>query len=172
MTPLPFARATIDSPVGPLALGATDEALCELLFAPEGHDEALDPNSHPLLTEATRQLRAYFAGTLHAFDLPLAPAGTPFQQSVWHALRAIPRGHTQSYAGIARAIANPNAVRAVGLANGRNPISIIVPCHRVIGADGSLTGYGGGLARKRWLLEHEATEAQGAGATLFEAAAG
>jgi methylated-DNA-[protein]-cysteine S-methyltransferase len=102
------------------------------------------------------QLDAYFGGELEAFDLPLAPTGTAFQLRVWEELQRIPFGETISYSELAERIGNPRTVRAVGLANGRNPISIIVPCHRVIGADGSLVGYGGGLDRKRWLLEHEA----------------
>lgn len=174
MTTLAPARTTIDTPVGPLALAASDAGLCELTFAPDGaprHHAATGP--HPVLAEASRQLRAYFEGGLRAFDLPLAPAGTAFQHAVWHALLKIPFGQTQSYTHIARAIGNPAAVRAVGLANGRNPISIIIPCHRVIGADGSLTGYGGGLDRKRWLLEHEEAEASGqtTRSPLFEHAA-
>jgi len=103
-----------------------------------------------------RSLDAYFAGELETLDsIPCAPDGTAFQQSVWSALRAIPAGQTLSYSGLAERLGNPRAVRAVGLANGSNPIPLIIPCHRVIGADGSLTGYGGGLERKRWLLTHE-----------------
>ena len=107
------------------------------------------------LRDARRQLEAYFAGDLTLFDLPIGLHGTPFQLQVWEALRSIPYGETVSYAEIARRIGNTTAVRAVGAANGRNPVPIIVPCHRVIGADGSLTGYGGGVERKQWLLEHE-----------------
>jgi methylated-DNA-[protein]-cysteine S-methyltransferase len=104
----------------------------------------------------SKAIRAYFAGELHAIDsLPVQTAGTPFQQEVWQALRQIPCGTTISYAQLAEQIGRPKAVRAVGLANGCNPIPIVVPCHRVIGSDGSLTGYGGGMERKRWLLEHE-----------------
>ncbi len=104
-------------------------------------------------------LAAYFAGDLHAIDsIPVATPGTPFQRRVWSELRGIPAGQTISYGTLARRIGSPAAVRAVGLANGANPIAIVVPCHRVIGADGSLTGYGGGLARKRWLLAHEGAE--------------
>lgn len=103
-----------------------------------------------------RALDAYFAGDLHTLDdIPCVPDGTEFQQSVWSALRAIPAGQTLSYGGLAERLGNPRAVRAVGLANGSNPIPLIIPCHRVIGANGELTGYGGGLARKRWLLDHE-----------------
>lgn len=105
---------------------------------------------------ARRALEAYFAGDLHAVDeLPVETGGTPFQRSVWQALRRVPAGRTLSYGALAAAIGKPRAVRAVGLANGANPICIVVPCHRVIGADASLTGYGGGLPRKRWLLDHE-----------------
>jgi methylated-DNA-[protein]-cysteine S-methyltransferase len=107
------------------------------------------------LREARRQLEEYFAGERREFSLTLEPAGTDFQRRVWQALRGIPYGATMSYGELARRIGNPRAVRAVGLANGANPISIIVPCHRVIGADGSLTGYGGGLERKRFLLALE-----------------
>ncbi|HEX6535328.1 MAG TPA: methylated-DNA--[protein]-cysteine S-methyltransferase [Gemmatimonadaceae bacterium] len=108
-----------------------------------------------VLRAAREQLGEYFAGRLTTFDLPLAPRGTPFQHRVWNALREIPYGRTVSYSAIALRIGAPDAVRAVGAANGRNPLSIIVPCHRVIGADGTLTGYGGGIDRKRWLLAHE-----------------
>lgn len=151
------------SPVGPLTLISDGAGLTDLQFenprypyapAPAGEDQ--------VLKEARRQLDAYFAGKLRTFELPLAPQGTPFQKSVWAALVKIPYGATMSYGGLAAAIGKPKAMRAVGLANGRNPISIIVPCHRVIGADGSLTGYGGGMERKRRLLDLE----QGAGAVL------
>ncbi|MEX2375734.1 MAG: methylated-DNA--[protein]-cysteine S-methyltransferase [Dehalococcoidia bacterium] len=106
--------------------------------------------------EATRQFRAYFAGERSEFDLPLAPNGTPFQRQVWNELARIPVGQTLSYGQVATAIGQPTASRAVGAANGQNPLIIVVPCHRVIGADGSLTGYGAGIERKRWLLNHEA----------------
>jgi methylated-DNA-[protein]-cysteine S-methyltransferase len=111
--------------------------------------------SDTMLRETRKQLTAYFAGKLRTFDLPLAPNGTEFQRKVWTALTKIPYGTTTSYAAIARSIQSAAAIRAVGAANGRNPIPIIVPCHRVIGSDGSLTGFGGGLDRKRWLLHHE-----------------
>ncbi len=113
-------------------------------------DQARDPGG------LTRVLRAYFKGDIEAIDrLPVETAGTPFQTSIWRALRKIRRGTTISYAELARRVGRPRAVRAAGLANGRNPLSIVVPCHRVIGSNGSLTGYGGGLPRKKWLLEHE-----------------
>jgi methylated-DNA-[protein]-cysteine S-methyltransferase len=113
-----------------------------------------------LLDEARRQLVAYFAGRLKVFDLPLAPNGTEFQRRVWSALTKIPFGATTSYAQLARRVGNEAAVRAVGAANGRNPIPIIVPCHRVIGSNGSLTGFGGGLPRKQWLLRHEGAQGE------------
>jgi methylated-DNA-[protein]-cysteine S-methyltransferase len=121
----------------------------------------------------TRALEAYFAGELAAIDaLPVAAPGTPFQRAVWRALRSIPCGTTLAYGALARRIGRPRAVRAVGLANGANPIGVVVPCHRVIGSDGSLTGYGGGLSRKRWLLAHEGAIADQAGAAPLLALAG
>ncbi len=114
------------------------------------------PTPRASASPALRRVEAYFAGELHAIDaIPVASHGTPFQESVWHALRTISPGTTRSYGELAQAIGRPTAVRAVGLANGANPIGVIVPCHRVIGANATLTGYGGGLARKQWLLEHE-----------------
>jgi methylated-DNA-[protein]-cysteine S-methyltransferase len=115
-----------------------------------------DTPDHPILSVAAKQLREYFAGERRVFELPLAAEGTEFQQRVWQALMALEFGQTCSYGELARAIGQPSSSRAVGAANGRNPLSIVVPCHRVIGSDGSLTGYGGGEANKRWLLEHEA----------------
>jgi methylated-DNA-[protein]-cysteine S-methyltransferase len=126
-----------------------------LELTPLGPEE----DSHPILEEAARQLRAYFAGRLWQFDVPLDPQGTDFQLRVWRALLGIPYGETRSYAKVATAIGAPKAVRAVGAANGANPIAIIVPCHRVIGSGGQLTGYGGGLPLKRMLLELEARNA-------------
>jgi methylated-DNA-[protein]-cysteine S-methyltransferase len=113
-------------------------------------------SSDPLLLDAADQLRAYFAGELREFDLPLAPRGTAFQREVWAAVASVPYGRTVTYSEIAGAVGNPSACRAVGAANGRNPLPVIVPCHRVIGAAGALTGYGGGLDRKRSLLDLEA----------------
>jgi len=145
---------TIDSPVGPLVLTSDGTALTGVLFGAE-----LDPtwSTEPcaVLDRAAAQLDEYFAGERTEFDLPLEPAGTPFQRSTWLALREIPYAETINYGQLALRVGNPKASRAVGLANGRNPISIVVPCHRVIGADGSLTGYGGGLDRKRLLLDLE-----------------
>lgn len=147
-----------ESPVGRLLLVADGQGLRSLLFENERNKDAIqgDWQRGPgALHEARSQLKAYFAGKLREFDLPLAPQGTDFQQRVWLALLRIPYGATASYGEIARAVGEPNASRAVGAANGQNPISIIVPCHRVIGANGTLTGYGGGLPNKRFLLEHE-----------------
>ena len=150
----------VESPIGRLLLTSNGHALTGLFMEPsreatqpaEGWVE--DPSIAPLASTVL-QLREYFAGGRREFDLPLQFEGTTFQRRVWQELREIPYGETWSYGQLARRIGNPNASRAVGLANGRNPISILVPCHRVIGADGSLTGYGGGLERKRWLLAHE-----------------
>jgi methylated-DNA-[protein]-cysteine S-methyltransferase len=149
----------VPSPIDDLLVTSEDGAVTRLHFSPhtDGHavrDEWVD-DADDVLVEASRQLDAYFAGERTTFDLPLAPAGTAFQRSVWHELTRIPYGQTISYGELARRIANPAASRAVGLANGRNPIAVIVPCHRVIGADGSLTGFGGGLDRKRTLLSLE-----------------
>ncbi len=148
-----------DSPVGMLLLTADDKALTGIHFSggrqPEIEADWRERPDHPVLRAAARQLEEYFAGRRRRFDLPLAPEGTPIQRAVWEALRAIPYGETQSYGDVARRIGRPKAVRAVGAANGSNPISIVVPCHRVIGADGSLTGYGGGLPRKKKLLALE-----------------
>jgi methylated-DNA-[protein]-cysteine S-methyltransferase len=116
----------------------------------------VDPAACPVVGDARAQLAAYFAGERTAFDLPLAMRGTAFNLRVWAELRGIPYGETASYADVARRLGSPGAARAVGAANARNPIPIIVPCHRVVGADGSLTGFGGGIERKRWLLAHEA----------------
>ena len=144
------------SPVGDILLRAdADGRLTDLYLR---HDDTAPRTGGPF--DAVReQLDAYFAGALDAFDLELDPHGTPFQQRVWKELVTIPYGETISYSELARRLGDPKLVRAVGLANGRNPISIVIPCHRVIGADGSLVGYGGGLERKRWLLDHEAVAA-------------
>lgn len=141
------------SPIGWIRLEAEDEALTGLCFAAkEGAAAAPLPG---ILRDALRQLDQYFRGRRTKFELALRPAGTPFQRDVWKALARISFGETSTYKAVAAAIGRPAAVRAVGAANGGNPISIIIPCHRVIGADGRLTGYGGGLDRKEWLLRHE-----------------
>jgi len=147
--------AEIDSPVGVLRLTALDQALQRLDFTHQ--NQAANQTATPIgvLKETVSQLHAYFSGKLEQFDLPLAPQGTPFQLEVWLRLGEIPYGETISYGELARRIGNPNASRAVGLANGSNPISIIIPCHRVIGSNGKLTGYGGGLPIKEKLLALE-----------------
>ena len=146
-------QTVVDSPIGPLGLVASDFALQSVMF----HAERLRADGgSPVLDEAERQLDAYFAGELVAFDLPLELHGTDFQQQCWLALATIPYGQTVSYGEQARRLGlGPDAARAVGAANGQNPLPLVLPCHRVIGADGSLTGFGGGLHVKRFLLELE-----------------
>jgi methylated-DNA-[protein]-cysteine S-methyltransferase len=148
-----MTSAVIDTPIGPVGIQTDERALTEITFHARGA-----PRTRPrggVLGEATRQLDAYFRKRLQRFDLPLAPLGTPFQLEVWQALQRIPYGETCSYADLARRVGRPDAVRAVGAANGRNPIPIVIPCHRVIGSNGKLVGFGGGLPVKRWLLELE-----------------
>ncbi len=163
----------IDSPVGPLLLAADEAGLRAIEFRDNRHPVRRDDNwqagAHPVIDAATAQLREYFDGSRRTFDLPLAPRGTAFQRTVWDALDAIPYGQTWSYAQLAQRIGNPAAMRAVGAANGRNPLPIVRPCHRVIGADGSLTGFGGGLPTKLFLLELEGAlpHADVAAADLF-----
>ena len=142
----------LPSPVGDLLLRADPDGRLTELYT--RHDGAVTTDWP--FPEISAQLDAYFAGDREDFDLALAPHGTPFQQRVWAELTRIPYGETMSYSEVAQRLGDPKLVRAVGLANGRNPISIVIPCHRVIGANGSLVGYGGGLERKKWLLEHEA----------------
>ena len=154
-------HAVIDTPIGALTVVAEDEALRGIYVEDQRHrppDDRFGPpddGGSAVLKEAERQLAEYFAGERTTFDLPLAPTGTPFQRRVWDALTAIPYGETVSYGELARRIGQPTASRAVGLANGKNPISIVVPCHRVIGSSGKLVGYGGGLERKQTLLALE-----------------
>lgn len=154
----PKRYRTVDSPVGPLTLAGVDGVLTDLRMdgqahPPDGHDGWVrDDTAFP---EAVAQLAAYFAGRVTEFDVPIRLEGTDFQREVWAALRTIPYGETWSYARLAEAVGRPGAARAVGAANSRNPIGIIVPCHRVIGASGALTGYAGGLDRKRLLLDLE-----------------
>jgi methylated-DNA-[protein]-cysteine S-methyltransferase len=149
---------TIDSPVGPLVLTSDGTALTGVLFDPDV-DPTWSTGKCAVLDRTAAQLGEYFAGERTEFDLPLRPTGAPFQLQVWEALLTIPYGETASYGEIAREIGHPTAFRAVGAANGQNPIAIIVPCHRVIGSNGSLTGYGGGLPTKRALLDLEAGRA-------------
>jgi O-6-methylguanine DNA methyltransferase len=156
------AHTIMDSPIGPLTLVTREGGLAGLYMTQHRHMPPLGtfgPEVHvtaiPVLARTAEQLAAYFAGDTGTFDIDLSTLGTPFQRRVWAALRDIPYGETVSYGELAAALGQPTASRAVGLANGKNPISIIVPCHRVVGADGSMTGYGGGLERKRWLLSFE-----------------
>jgi methylated-DNA-[protein]-cysteine S-methyltransferase len=154
----------VESPVGQVLISGDPDGIHSLFMAPQGIAPRRISDPVPLagwvrdddaLAEVRAQLREYFDGDRTGFDLPLAPAGTPFQQRVWAALRDIPYAGTTTYGALARSIGAPSAARAVGAAVGRNPISIIVPCHRVVGAGGSLTGFAGGLDNKKWLLAHE-----------------
>ncbi|MFK4864094.1 methylated-DNA--[protein]-cysteine S-methyltransferase [Streptomyces sp. CSMPJR101] len=157
-------HSVIDSPYGPLTLVAEDGVLCGLYMTDQRHrpaEETFGPLDASPFAQTEEELEAYFAGELRQFTVPLHLKGTPFQLTVWNHLRTIPYGETRTYGQLAEALGNRGASRAVGLANGKNPIGIIVPCHRVIGATGSLTGYGGGLPRKQRLLAFES------GAVLF-----
>lgn len=164
---MPILTTVIDTPVGKLLAGATDDGLCLLDFA---HREKMakikervrnflktdfEEGAHPLFTAVRQQLDAYFKGDLKKFDLPIILCGSDFQQQVWKALLQVPYGETRSYKQQSIAMRKPDAIRAIASANGDNAINIIVPCHRIIGANGSLTGYGGGIDKKRWLLDHE-----------------
>ena len=165
--------STMASPLGELLLTCDGTALTGINMQAQkyGPERASDwKRDDAVLEHAREQLRAYFEGKLRDFTLPLAAEGTPFQQRVWRALCDIPFGETISYGELARRVGKPNASRAVGLANGHNPISIVVPCHRVIGTNGALTGYGGGIERKRWLLAHE--RGQGLGLKLSRVGVG
>ena len=151
----------MDSPVGPLTLVATNGVLAGVYMDEQRHrpvEETFGPRDDTQSAEVIEQLEAYFAGELRDFDVPLALEGTEFQRRVWTELQRIPYGETTTYGELAERLGRPSAARAVGLANGKNPISIIVPCHRVIGSTGNLTGYGGGLPRKRYLLSFEKGE--------------
>ncbi len=171
-----IATAEIESPIGPLLLGAVGRSLCLVEYADKpraqkqlrrvGERLGLEAatGSTAALQQAEEELSAYFAGELSVFETLLQLAGTPFQLRVWNELLRIPAGETRSYAAIARSLGDPAATRAVGTANGANPISILVPCHRVVRTGGALGGYGGGLDRKRWLLDHER---ETSGAALF-----
>lgn len=159
-----LAAKWINTPVGRMIAVAGEREIVYLEFAEDCASErpiervrsAIDLDaSHPLLETLAREMDEYFAGRLTEFSVPAKPRGSDFERRAWDYLRAIPFGQTRSYGQQARAIAGPNAARAAGRANGANPIAVLIPCHRVIGADGSLTGYGGGMHRKRWLLDHE-----------------
>lgn len=151
----------VSAPFGELLVAKDDGAVVEIRFGGGSIDGVRDDGA---VADVAAQLEAYFRGERRAFELSLAPRGTEFQQAVWRALQRIPYGETRSYSDIAREIGRPAAVRAVGAANGANPIPIVIPCHRVVGSNGSLTGFGGGIATKRWLL---AMESRAAGLTLF-----
>ena len=155
-----YVSKTMESPVGRLTLVATDEGVAGILWPGDRPSRVrlnveAEDDAHPVLVEAERQLEEYFAGRRREFALTLDVSGTAFQRKVWSALRTIPFGETRSYGQIARQIGSPDAVRAVGAANGRNPVSIVTPCHRVIGSTGKLTGFGGGLDAKARLLALE-----------------
>jgi methylated-DNA-[protein]-cysteine S-methyltransferase len=155
----------VESPIDPLLLVSDGTALIQLHMRLQRYPQSVEADwkrDDGLFKDTAEQLAAYFAGELHEFDLELNLEGTEFQRRVWAALLEIPFGETRSYKEIAIRIGDLQAIRAVGLANGRNPIGIIVPCHRVIGSNGSLTGYGGGLPRKQWLLQHESAHRRGA----------
>ena len=141
-----------------LAVVADERGITQIRFEGVPPEGVVRDDAFPVLKSATEQLRAYFEAGLQTFDLPLAPRGTDFQKSVWNALLAIPYGETRSYSQIAQGIGTPKAVRAVGAANGQNPIPIVIPCHRVIGSNGKLTGFGGGLPLKRLLLDLESSQ--------------
>lgn len=152
---------TADSPLGPLLLASDGEVLTGVFLENHRHGPTVDASwtrDAAPFRAVREQLEAYFAGDLHTFSVPTNATGTPFQQSVWAALADIPYGATESYGALARRLGDAGAVRAVGAANGRNPLSIVVPCHRVVGADGSLTGYGGGIENKRRLLALESRQ--------------
>jgi methylated-DNA-[protein]-cysteine S-methyltransferase len=160
-TSLTTVTTRMDSPIGELTITAVGAMLTGVHMNEQRHLPKIPAGSRQDdagLAHVVEQLDAYFAGELLDFDLPMDMRGTEFQRRVWASLCEIPYGETISYGELARWVGNPKASRAVGLANGRNPVAIVVPCHRVIGADGSLTGYGGGLDRKIWLLEHEAAQ--------------
>mgnify|MGYP005851291787 CR=1 FL=1 len=173
---MPLISTTIDTPLCPMRAATTDRGICLLeMGSPERRSreteelenafgERMTTGSHPLLDRLAGELAAYFNGDLQRFSVPLDTRGTQWQHQVWAQLIKIPYGETLSYGELATRLGNPGGSRAVGLANGKNRISIVIPCHRVIASDGTLHGYGGGLERKRWLLEHEQTHS---GAALF-----
>lgn len=151
------SHAIVDSPLGPLTLVEADGAVAGLYMVEQRHRPQIEgPRDDTVLPELQEQLEAYWRRERTDFDVHLAMAGSPFQQAVWAGLRTIPYAETWTYGQLASAIGRPGASRAVGLANGRNPVGVVVPCHRVVGSTGGLTGYGGGLARKQWLLDLEA----------------
>ncbi len=159
-TSAPLATAVLESPIGPLTITASDAGVRAITWPDDppqraAPEPAVEPPDHPVVRLAVAQLEEYFAGDRRTFDVPLDPVGTDFQLAAWEALRSIPYGSTISYAEQADRLGDRNKARAVGAANGRNPIPIIVPCHRVVGTSGALTGFAGGLETKSWLLAHE-----------------
>lgn len=146
-----YFQTDLNTPIGWLQITATQQAVCSVLFT----ESRSQHRANAITRQASEQLEAYFAGERKHFNLPLSPQGTDFQNAVWRALQRVEYGQTRHYGYIAECLGKPKAVRAVGAANGRNPISIIIPCHRIIGANGTLTGYAGGLQRKAWLLNWE-----------------
>lgn len=160
--PTTLFRCVVTSPVGDLTIVGGDRGLRAVLWPTDSPrrvplDDLVDGH-HPVIDEVARQLDEYFDGTRRDFDLPLDLVGTEFQVAVWRSLAEIPYGETRSYAQQAQRLGRPTATRAVGAANGRNPVSVVLPCHRVVGANGSLTGYAGGVVAKQWLLDHERRE--------------
>jgi methylated-DNA-[protein]-cysteine S-methyltransferase len=149
-------KAYYPSPIGPVEVSGTSEGILSVSFVKRRLPD--DRNPPECVKEGIRQLDEYFKGRRKSFSLKLLPQGTPFQERVWQQLRKIPYGEVVSYGDVARAIGNPNGYRAVGMANNKNPIGIIIPCHRVIGSDGKMVGYGSGIWRKEWLLKHEKSE--------------
>jgi methylated-DNA-[protein]-cysteine S-methyltransferase len=167
----------MSSPIGTLTLVASDDGLAAILWetdlaGPIHMNIGVEDSGHPVLVETERQLEEYFGGRRQQFSLKLDPSGTPFQRKVWNALLTIPFGETRSYGEIARQVGHPGAARAVGAANGRNPLSIVAPCHRVVGSTGALTGYGGGLDVKARLLAFEAGRLLRMSSKLSEQASG
>jgi methylated-DNA-[protein]-cysteine S-methyltransferase len=164
---LTFARARLQVPFGELTVVASDKGVRYITFDNDAHPKSyqnmsvIDDASHPVVARTVAQLHEYIKGTRRTFDVPLDLVGTEFQVQAWNALAKVPYGTTASYAQQAASIGRPKATRAIGAANGRNPVVVVLPCHRIVGADGSLTGFGGGLPVKKWLLDHEANVAQG-----------
>lgn len=164
---LTFARARLQVPFGEITVVASDKGVRYITFDNDAHPKSyqnmsvIDDESHPVVARTVAQLHEYIKGTRRTFDVPLDLVGTEFQVQAWNALAKVPYGTTASYAQQAASIGRPKATRAIGAANGRNPVVVVLPCHRIVGADGSLTGFGGGLHVKKWLLDHEANVAQG-----------
>ncbi len=158
-------RKYIDSPIGCLEVLTSKDALLAITYVEAKNEDSKEAPA--VLEKACDQLNEYFAGERQQFELPLSPDGTDFQKQVWDALLTVPFGRTSTYKKQSQSIGNPKAIRAVGTANGKNPISVVIPCHRIVGSDGSLTGYAGGLSRKDWLLKHEQKQTEGFQQDLF-----